>query len=72
MGVFFWKNWFSNNFKQLVRTEARLRDFYGVEIYYNIAINKYLHLTPDLQFIKNGRKGEALAIVPGIRAVIDF
>jgi carbohydrate-selective porin OprB len=48
------------------------RDTYGFELYYNIAINKWLHLTPDLQFIRNEIKGDDLAIIPGVRAVIDF
>jgi porin len=72
MGVSFWKNWLSDDYKQLVRPVANLRDLYGFELYYNIAINKWLHVTPDLQFIKNEVKGNDLAIVPGIRAVIDF
>jgi porin len=72
MGVSYWKNWLSNDFKDLVSPEASLRDLWGFEIYYNIAINKYLHLTPDLQFIKNEFRGDNLAIIPGIRAVIDF
>ena len=49
-----------------------LEDTWGVEIYYNIAINKWLHLTPDLQLIRSEVKGTDLAIVPGVRAVIDF
>jgi len=72
MGVSFWYNWLANNYKQLVRPVVNLRDFYGFEVYYNIALNKWLHLTPDLQVIKNERNGDDFAIVPGIRAVIDF
>ena len=72
MGVSFWYNWFSNDFKQLVRPVGNLRDFYGFEIYYNIAINKWFHVTPDLQVIKNEWSGDDFAIIPEIRAVIDF
>ena len=72
MGVSFWYNWLANNYKQLVRPVVNLRDFYGFEVYYNIAINKWLHLTPDLQVLKNERSGDDFAIIPGIRAVIDF
>jgi porin len=72
MGVSFWYNWLSDNYKQLVRPVINLRDLYGFEIYYNIAINNWFHVTPDLQFIKNERNGDDLAIIPGIRAVIDF
>jgi carbohydrate-selective porin OprB len=72
MGAAFWYNWLADNFKQLVRPAVNLRDTYGFELYYNVAINKWLHITPDLQFIKNERNGDDLAIIPGIRAVIDF
>jgi carbohydrate-selective porin OprB len=78
MGVSFWYNWLSNNYKQLVHPGAagavgvNLRDLYGFEIYYNIAINKWLHVTPDLQVIKNEFNGDDFAIIPGIRGVIDF
>jgi porin len=72
MGVSFWYNWLSDDFKDLVSPVANLRDLYGFELYYNIAINKWLHVTPGLQFIRNENKGDDLAIIPGVRAVIDF
>jgi hypothetical protein len=72
MGVSFWYNWLSDNYKQLVRPVINLRDLYGFELYYNIAINKWFHVTPDLQVIKNENNGDDFAIIPGIRAVIDF
>jgi hypothetical protein len=42
----------------------------GVEIYYNFEINKWLHLTPDLQIVQN--EYEDVAVIPGIRLVMDF
>jgi carbohydrate-selective porin OprB len=72
MGVSFWYNWLSDDFKDLVSPVDNLRDLYGFELYYNVAINKWLHLTPDLQLIKNEFNGDDLAIIPGVRAVIDF
>jgi porin len=72
MGVSFWYNWLSDDFEKLLSPVADLRDLYGFELYYNIAVNKWLHVTPDLQLIMNERNGDDLAIVPGIRAVIDF
>jgi len=45
---------------------------WGFELYYNIAINKWMHLTPDLQLVKNEHKGDGLAVIPGVRLVIDF
>jgi carbohydrate-selective porin OprB len=49
-----------------------LRDTYGFELYYNFAINKWLHLTPDLQIVQNERERDDIAIIPGVRLVIDF
>ena len=72
MGVSFWHNWLSDEFKDLVSPVIDLRDTYGFELYYNIAINKWLHLTPDIQFIRNEFKGDDLAVVPGVRLVMDF
>jgi hypothetical protein len=85
MGVAGWYNWLSDNFEDLVSPLVDVRDTWGVELYYNIAINKWLYLTPDIQFIQNerggrpdipflqkGRKGDDIAIIPGIRLVMDF
>jgi hypothetical protein len=72
MGVAFWHNWLSDEFKDLVSPVVDLRDTWGFELYYNIAINKWLHLTPDIQFIRNEFKGDDLAVVPGVRLVMDF
>lgn len=49
-----------------------LRDLYGFELYYNIEVNKWLHVTPGVQFIENEWEGDDLAIVPGIRVVLDL
>jgi carbohydrate-selective porin OprB len=85
MGVSGWYNWLSDDFKKLVSPVKDLRDFWGVELYYNIEINKWLHLTPDLQFVKNEnggqpgipflqkkKNGDDLAVIPGVRLVMDF
>jgi len=72
MGVSYWKNWLSDDFKDLVTPVANLRDLWGFELYYNIAVNQWLHVTPDLQFVKNENRGDDLAVIPGIRAIIDF
>jgi len=85
MGVSGWYNWLSDDFKKLVSPVEDLRDLWGVELYYNIALNKWLHLTPDLQLIRNEKDGQPgipflqkkkngddLAIIPGVRLVMDF
>jgi porin len=72
MGVAFWYSWLSDNFKDLVSPVIGVRDTWGFEFYYNIEINPWLHVTADLQLIENENKGDDLAVIPGVRAVIDF
>jgi hypothetical protein len=47
--------------------ESRPHDRMGVSAWKN-----WLHLTPDLQFLQNEHKGDNLAVVPGVRLVVDF
>ena len=72
MGVAAWKNWLSDDFKDLVSPLVNLRDIYGFELYYNFEVNKWLHVTPDLQFVMNENSGDNLATILGVRGVIDF
>ena len=72
MGVGVWWNGLSDNFTDLVSPVADLRNNYGVEMYYNFAVTKWLHIGPDLQFIENAIDDDDLAVIPGIRLVIDF
>jgi hypothetical protein len=72
MGAAVWWNGLSPNFKDLVSPEIDLRNTWGVEVYYNFEVTPSIHLSPDLQLVKNEREGDGLAIVPGIRLVIDL
>jgi hypothetical protein len=72
MGVGGWWNGLSDNFKDLASAEIDLHNTWGFELYYNFAINKWLHLSPDLQLVENEREGDDLAVIPGIRLVIDL
>jgi hypothetical protein len=73
MGVSGWYSGLSDNFIDLASiVDLSLQDTWGVELYYNFEINKYTHLTPDLQIIQNERKNDDVAVIPGIRLVIDF
>jgi porin len=72
VGVAWWKNWLSDNYKDLVSPVIDLQNLWGVEFYYNIALNKWLHLTPALQLVENERKRDDLAVIPGVRLVMDF
>jgi porin len=47
-------------------------DSWGLEFYYNLEINRWLHVTGDLQLLQNANKRDDIAVVPGVRFVIDF
>ena len=72
MGVSFWYGWLSDEFKDLVSPVIDLRNNWGFEFYYNFEINKWLHLSADLQLVKNQNADDDLAVIPGARLVIDF
>jgi len=72
MGVAGWWNGLSPKYKDLVSPVADLRNPYGFEVYYNFAINKWAHLTADLQLAKNEWAADNVAVIPGVRLVIDF
>jgi porin len=72
MGVAGYYNGLSSDFKELVSPVIGLRSPWGFEIYYNYQMTPWSHLTADLQFVQNQRKGNDFAIIPGVRMVIDF
>ena len=49
------------------------QDEQGIEIYYNIAVTPWLHISPDIQIIDPGRSRYSdTAVVAGLRMKIDF
>ena len=73
MGISFWYSGLSNKFVELVDgVGVRARDTWGLELYYNFEINRWLHLTPDLQLVQNAAENDEFAVIPGIRLVLDF
>ena len=75
MGVSFWYNWLSDDYVDTLSdlpVPIRLRDPWGFELYYNLAINKWMHLTPSLQLVENEFRGDDFAVIPGLRFVMDF
>jgi len=44
----------------------------GAELFYNIGLTPWFHLTPDVQIIKPAREGVDTAVVLGFRAKADF
>ena len=69
-------------FPPLLRTRIGLKHEQGVELFYNIAVTPWLHVTPDLQIIDASRnkvpiigpnrKAINTAIVAGLRIKVDF
>ena len=47
-------------------------DSQGVELFYNIEVTKWLHITPDFQIINPSDKSVDTAYVAGFRARMDF
>ncbi|WP_232105502.1 carbohydrate porin [Gimesia panareensis] len=47
-------------------------DGYGVEMFYNVEVNKWFHLTADMQVIRPARQTVDTALLVGLRAVIDL
>jgi len=72
MGAGGWWNGLSDDFKDLVSPVVDLQNTWGFELYYNIEINKWLHLTSDIQFVENERGADSFAVIPGIRLVMDL
>lgn len=47
-------------------------DGYGVELFYNVEVTKWFHLTTDMQVIRPARQTVDTALLVGLRAVIDL
>jgi porin len=47
-------------------------DEQGVELFYNVEVTPWMHLTPDIQVIDPGRKGADTAVVLGLRGKVDL
>jgi len=45
---------------------------HGVELFYNIGVTKWFHITPDIQWIEPSRQSAESAVVVGVRTKIDF
>ena len=75
MGIAGFWNRLSSDLVDLVNDVPTLhlrQNLYGFEAYYNIALNPWLHLSPDIQLYRNGIKKDSIAIIPGVRLVMDF
>jgi porin len=62
----------SQPLKDLAPILLPLRDEYGVELYYNVALTPWCQITPDLQVITPFRDQADTALLVGLRANVDF
>lgn len=49
-----------------------LGDEHGVELYYNVAVTPWCHITPDIQVVNPFRQRVDSSLLVGVRAKIDF
>jgi porin len=72
MGVgYFFEN-LSGNFKNLVSPVASLQDLHGVELYYNYAVTPWFRVTADLQVVDGVASRLDTAVIPGVRAQLIY
>jgi porin len=71
-GVAYYYLGLSEGFKNLAPPILPLRDERGLELFYNVAVTPWCHLTTDLQVITPALGGVESSLVLGLRAKIDF
>jgi len=72
MGIGYFYQGLSNDFKNLTGRLLPLRDMQGGEVYYNAEITPWFHLTADLQVVEPADQGDDTAVVLGLRGKIDL
>lgn len=71
-GVAYFYSGLSGDFKDLLNPPLPMNDLQGVELYYNVAVTPWFHLTADLQFVQPGVSANDTAVVLGLRGKIDL
>ena len=71
-GIAYYYLGFSDDFKNVARPIVPLRDERGVELFYNVGVTPWCHITADLQVITPAMQVAETALVLGLRAKIDF
>jgi porin len=73
MGFAGWYTAWNKSYKKELRgIGVSPRNVFGFELYYNFAINPWLHLTVDLQLAQNLGKAYDFVVIPGARLVLEF
>ena len=68
----FGAGWYFVGASNAITPLAEYNNGQGIELFYNAAVGRRLYVTPDFQVIMPSRPGVDTALVPGVRAKIDF
>lgn len=62
----------NDSFRNIAPARFPLRDEQGVELFYNVGVTPWCHITPDIQFIVPAQRNADALIYFGLRAKVDF
>jgi len=71
-GIAYYYLGFSDDFKEVARAITPVRDERGLELFYNVGVTPWCHVTADLQVITPIQERAETSLVLGLRAKIDF
>lgn len=72
MGIGYFYQWLSDDFKNLPGRLLPLQNMQGGEAYYNAEITPWFHLTADLQVVQPAEQNNDTAVVLGLRGKLDL
>lgn len=71
-GVGYFYTNLNNDIKDFAPRRFPLRDEQGLELFYNVAVTPWCHITPDFQYVLPGHEQFDTAFLFGLRMKIDF
>jgi porin len=71
-GIGYYYLGYSDDFKEVARVFVPVRDERGVEVFYNLGVTPWCHITTDLQVITPTLGFADTSVVLGLRSKIDF
>lgn len=72
VGVGFYANAFSDALQSAVTPLVRFGDEQGIEMFYSIALRRWLRVAADVQVVNPARADVRLAVVGGVRMTVVF
>lgn len=72
LGIGYFYNELSSDFKSLLNGVVPIRNTQGVELYYNMAWTPWFHVTADLQVLEDANANDDTSVMPGLRANLRF